>query len=670
MEVYSKNELMKKKNALAKSIIVTLIVFNPVLLLVMSKNFVFTMAVIMLTTVIGFILLCLSGYQRLKIWAANIAVILGIALYSELLFRELCPQLNIPNIYGIHGKFYFNKPNLNKTFRDDEFISLYKTNSQGYRTDELTATENVDSCDWLFIGDSYTQGAQVDYDKLFSTLVYRNFPDKIIVNAGMSGAGLYEELNYYKSMGSKLKPKRIYLQIGAFNDFYNVRERNAGISEYLMSYSDLYRFLEYNIIDSPTLPLGRWTEPFFPDRTNNIDFNIFFKEESDRKKQDIDAISTVIREYKSCTDRTDAELVIVLVPSKEQVSNRLLYEVMSKYNISVNDLDMQKPNKLMSEICTKYGIRLIDLYSDFANADYLPFFERDEHLNEYGHELIAQRISAEFKDEAKQYEYYSQSNSYERYPTLYNDGMSVLYQHQDNLKHYIASSNIMRSRNNELWQSVQELIHPMMSANGEYLLFTEGDQNNGDTNVILHNLSNQSSVRVNPDGCKGAIATFSHDSQMIVYPQWSGNNLVTTIAIYDISQGKELTKIATSGECWRPIFSQDDSAIYYIERDGSSKKFVVMKHDIANKKSSVILNTGYEIWDIALSPSGNYIAYAGNKSGNWDIFLYDLQRKQIQQITNSLGNEWDPTFGCTDDDLWFAGVFGFNNGIYHKKLSL
>jgi Tol biopolymer transport system component len=84
----------------------------------------------------------------------------------------------------------------------------------------------------------------------------------------------------------------------------------------------------------------------------------------------------------------------------------------------------------------------------------------------------------------------------------------------------------------------------------------------------------------------------------------------------------------------------------------------------------VVLNTGYEIWDIAQSPSGKYIAYAGNKNGNWDIFLYDLQTKQIRQITNTLGNEWDPTFGSTDDDLWFAGVFGFNNGIYRKKLSL
>ena len=59
------------------------------------------------------------------------------------------------------------------------------------------------------------------------------------------------------------------------------------------------------------------------------------------------------------------------------------------------------------------------------------------------------------------------------------------------------------------------------------------------------------------------------------------------------------------------------------------------------------------------------MAYAGNKDGNWDLFLLDLESKQTRQLTHTLGDEWDPAFGVSDSDLWFAGVFGFNNGIYH-----
>ena len=77
----------------------------------------------------------------------------------------------------------------------------------------------------------------------------------------------------------------------------------------------------------------------------------------------------------------------------------------------------------------------------------------------------------------------------------------------------------------------------------------------------------------------------------------------------------------------------------------------------------------YDIWDIALSPSGKYIAYAGNKDGNWDLFLFNIETQQVAQLTKTIGNEWDPSFGHSDDELFFAGEFGINNGIYRLKIA-
>ena len=88
------------------------------------------------------------------------------------------------------------------------------------------ANDSINICDWLFIGESFTQGAQVDYRQMFTSLLYRHFSNKVIVNAGISDAGLYEELNYYKSMGQKLRPKRFFLQIGVFNDFKDKNDYN------------------------------------------------------------------------------------------------------------------------------------------------------------------------------------------------------------------------------------------------------------------------------------------------------------------------------------------------------------------------------------------------------------------------------------------------------------
>ena len=83
----------------------------------------------------------------------------------------------------------------------------------------------------------------------------------------------------------------------------------------------------------------------------------------------------------------------------------------------------------------------------------------------------------------------------------------------------------------------------------------------------------------------------------------------------------------------------------------------------------MLLKMPYDIWDIALSPSGKYIAYAGNKDGNWDLFLFNIETQQVTQLTKSIGNEWDPSFGHGDDELFFAGVFGINNGIYRLKIA-
>ena len=139
--------------------------------------------------------------------------------------------------------------------------------------------------------------------------------------------------------------------------------------------------------------------------------------------------------------------------------------------------------------------------------------------------------------------------------------------------------------------------------------------------------------------------------------------------VYDIAAKEIILKFADGEECWRPIFSKDDQIIYYICRETEKSNFIIKAFSIADKKIKTILRTDYNIWDIAISPSGKYLAYAGDKEGNWDLFLLNLEKGQTQQLTYTLGNEWDPSFGSSDYDLWFAGEFGFNNGIYHMIIT-
>lgn len=649
-----------------KPFLFTFTFFNPVVLLILFKSYWISLLVPFVIAFGGYYV-CKIKNLRWVVWLFNIFAIIGISLNAELVFRSLYANKGVPNIYEARGKYYFNKPYLNQKFDDEEFNSHYLTNCQGYRIDRLSnASDSITQCDWLFLGDSFTQGAQVNYDEMFSSLLYQDFPDKVIVNAGMSGAGLYESLNYLRDEGVNLHPKRIILQIGAFNDFYNIREREAGWSEYLMEHSELFRYIQYNLIDNPVLPLGRWTEPFFDNNEENSKYNIFFKESSPEKESDKVAFANVLSQFKKETDKINAELVVILIPSKEQASDEMLTEVCNRFNIKSAELDMTMTNRLTSETCNSLGIRFIDLYDSFKHSERFPFFQRDEHLNSDGHKLIASELRLAFNGEKTKYEVFSLGNKNERYPTFYDDGMSVLFQSQDEDTYFIKSSNLIHSREDIVWSSSKELIHPMISKNGKLLAFTQGNQDTGETDVILYNRDTGTDLRVNPVEYRGAIPTFSNDSRFIVYPKWKDNEN-PVVCVYDIEKKREIISIGNKNtECWRPIFSPDDSSIYYIRME-SDGLFGIRRFDIASKENEQVLKTGYNIWDIAISPNGEKIAFAGNKDGNWDLFLLDIASKMVSQLTNTIGNEWDPVF-YSNDEIWFAGEFGTNNGIYYLHL--
>lgn len=647
---------------------ILVLLWNPIVLWIYFKS-------ISIALLISGIIICLGAVfsrlesLRIKVWAFNLCFIVSILFTAEVIFSMVYPTRDIPNLYELRNNYYFNKAYLDQEFKNEEFISRYKTNKQGYRIDDLTAPNiEINKCDWLFIGDSFTQGAQVDYKDLFSSLIYKDFPDKIIVNAGISGAGLFDELNYFKDKGKQLKPKKVFLQISAFNDFMNVVETNASFQDYIMEWSSLYRYFEYNILNTEELPLGRWTEPFFPNIEDNIDNNIFFKQTSVRKEFDKESVKQCLELFKNEVESNGGELILIYIPSKEQTSPQLLAEVMNAYGIKKNEIDLSIPSRLCDTICRKLNIKYIDLTSDFTTSKDFPFFAHDEHMNVIGHQIIAKKIILVYNKIRNRYLYISSGNTHDRYPSFFADG-SLLYQSQTEDYYLIENLNVNSGNKIELWRGVNELVHPAMSKSHQYLCFTEGDQEHSETDVILYDYQTNKKMKLNDNDHWAAIPSFNRTGTMIVYPEWTKDNNIG-ITLYNISNGKK-SFFNDGVECWRPIFSKNDSLIYYIQKDNFDSHFAIKSYNISSKKKEFVLKLPYDIWDITLSPSGKYIAYAGFKNGNWDLFALSLYKKQAMiQLTNTIGDEWDPSFGITDYDLWFAGTFGINDGIYRMKVCL
>jgi len=680
------NEIKKDTHsAILKNVILILLslfLINPVVLFLISGSIYFSVFCPLILISVVLFLWNKPRWKILSVILFNLIFVISLLIHSEAVFTFRFGEYIIEDLYDIKSKYYFNRPYLNQTFRDKEFVVQYNTNSQGYRIgSEDDAEVTVNKADWLFIGDSYTQGAQVQFEELFTAKLFNYFPNKIIVNAGISGMGIADEYNYFINEGKDLKPKKVFLQICNFNDFMNVNERSAGFSDYLMHYSNFARFVLYGFkyANPEELPLGRWTEPFYNDRKLNEDFNIFFKKKSDQKIKDLRNFSYFLNELNKAVNLNGGELIIIQIPTKEQVYYKYFEEVLTNFEIDPSDLDMQYPNQFLDSLCGAYNINHIDLLNDFMNTDVDLFFHFDEHLNSQGHDQIAMSVSNYVWAKEKEITGYKQElisglNVGDRYPNFVKgDCNSMIYQsfRDGNMEVFISDSELNNSRR-ITWNNIDE-SHPTISPGGNTIALTEGNQATGKTEVVLMNLdgSNRKFI-THEENTFGAIPSFNGDGTKMVYAEWRMDPLTgfmsnPYIVLYDFYSDSKTILTDDLFEHWRPIFSADGNSIYYISKE-ENNQFDIFEQSLKSNLKSNITKTDYEEWDIALSKEGKQLAFAADKDGNWDIFLYNFDTSQPKQLTHSLGNEWDLAYSPCGEYLYFSATYGFRNGIFRFKL--
>ena len=303
----------------------TLLVVNPVILFLLTAN---PVAALLITLASVLLLQATFSRPTLKILTAylfNALVVLSLFAHAEIILLHAYPDYVIQNLYTVEDGYYFNRPFLDERFVDKEYAATYRTNAQGLRIGEgHDPARTVERADWLVLGDSFTQGAQVEFEELFTSLLNARFPDKVIINAGISGSGIGHEYNYFTDEGYRYEPSLVILQLGSFNDFMNVEPGRVGFTDRLMAHSAFIRFLLTDLrYQNPTeLPLGRWTEPFYPDHRSNIDYNVFYTESSPYKQQDLAAFRRYVELLNETVTAKGAALLITLIPTKEQVCVR------------------------------------------------------------------------------------------------------------------------------------------------------------------------------------------------------------------------------------------------------------------------------------------------------------------------------------------------------------
>jgi Tol biopolymer transport system component/lysophospholipase L1-like esterase len=607
------------------------------------------------------------------VYIVNVLCILGLFAHAEMLVRYRFSDYVMEDLYWIRDGYYVNRSNLRSRLTDKEYSVDYLTNKDGFRIGYSQQVDvSFDSVDWLFLGDSYTQGAQVNFEELYTTRLYRRFPNRIVANAGISGWGIPEELNYFKQVGRRYHPTIVFLQVSIFNDFMKVEERSAGVSDHLMQYSQFIRLLlqDFKFENPVRLPLGRWAEPFYPTAELNRRYNVFFNPSSPEKKRDLAAYRQYLGRFVEAVRESGARPIVILLPTKEQVRRVYFQEVIREFDIKPGELDMQRPNVLMRHLTDSLNVQLVDVTDEFTKAVGEPYFAFDEHMSPYGHQLlaniIAQRITGE--DSTTTPQILSTEYAGDRYPTYLSDGHSVLFQSfVDGNTELFWSDSTFAASSRITFNNVNE-SHAVLGYPGDRIAFTQGNQELGNTEVVLSDLSAQIR-RVVTDGADefGAIPSFSADGERLAYAGWSADPRSRTyttprIVVCDLTSGVKHAITDGTSEAWRPVFSPDGSHVAYIMKIGA--QFDIHVQDLATGRVRRLTRTRFDEWDPQFSPDGNLLIYAAHAQGNWDLFTLSVATGEATQITRTRGDEWDPTFSRDGRTILYAGEYGIFRGLY------
>ena len=341
-----------------------------------------------------------------------IVVLILCVFISEMLLRFIYPlEYDIEREHMLSDwGIFLKRPNMEFIYFREEFSQDIKLNSKGLRDYEYGYEKNDSAYRIIMVGDSFVEGFEVELDKTFSKLLENKLKqdgDYEVINFGHGGFGLIPQavlieeevinynpdliiLNYY--IGNDLTK----IDFGTYNRFpeefwleekhdllkEKVYEKKTGtiIKNFLRRHFVLYYLIKKNLINTREENTALEASP------------IYEKDYSDRLKENLETSDIIFKFLEDFTSENEIKFVVVLIPTKEQVDERIFKNFLG--NESVQDYDLERPQRLIKNLLEENYIEYVDLlpYLRENNINNTFYWEKDGHFNENGHEIVAEVI--------------------------------------------------------------------------------------------------------------------------------------------------------------------------------------------------------------------------------------------------------------------------------------
>ena len=347
--------------------------------------------------------------------------------------------LNLSASYGYPLGLFQNDENLdyrmssgiNGTFVKQEFAVPIYTNTLGLRDHEYYYNYGITKPDDVFrilaLGDSFTWGAHgTTLDETFVKVLEAKLNQNVdlgaeikkveVVNAGVRGYSPDQEVAYLKTNGLKLTPDLVTLNFYVNNDFSGngakgeMRVNDKGqlvltrqgkgyierTREFILEKSHAYRLMEKGVVslsakfigENVVAKVAKW------DTKKEL-----FAPLSEDFRQDVKETYTVLEEANNLLLKKGVDFVIVLIPAKYQVDDKLWDIFLDENNFKEGDVQRDRPQEIIKKFAEKRNILVIDLLPSMQenNNDNNFFWNLNPHFNKLGNEVAGEIIFEELK---------------------------------------------------------------------------------------------------------------------------------------------------------------------------------------------------------------------------------------------------------------------------------
>ena len=257
----------------------------------------------------------------------------------------------------------------------------------------------------LFLGDSFTEGSQVNESELFTSIIEKSNPQLEIINTGVGGYGTVQEYLYLMKNGLQLHPDVVVLMVYE-NDFNDnclsytpsmgprpYAQWNGGevqvmgahdwkgferfgmplpFQEWFHTHSLLYYFVDtriYQVVRKEPLQV-MWDETL-----KKLDEQDLRGAEGCRKQE---IFGGIVRKMVTALHGVGSNLAIVAIPTRKDVA-----------------AGRSQVNSWVMKVCAEEGLRCLDLLSAFVRAaseGEKSYFDVDIHWTKKGHQVAAREI--------------------------------------------------------------------------------------------------------------------------------------------------------------------------------------------------------------------------------------------------------------------------------------